>query len=134
MNISWKFYGLSFCRLGAFNYQKFESLLYCIYRGIFSENGENGENGLNCRKTYFFSKFYEFGVQKLKIQYFLENWVIFSIFAIVPFFISFNFDRKIQYGPFYAWNQFLMVKGHPSDQNEHLLKILWHQLLSSWSF
>ena len=48
--------------------------------GFFSENGENGENGLNCWKTDFFSKFYVFGVQKLKIQYFFENWVIFSIF------------------------------------------------------
>ena len=99
--------------------------------GFFSENGENG---LNCRKTDFFSKCFVFGVQKLKIQYFLENRVIFSIFAIFSFFISFNFDRKkFNMGHFKLEINFLMVKGHPSDQNEHLLKILWPQLLSSRS-
>ena len=54
--------------------------------GFFSENGENGENGPKCKKSYFFSKFYVFGDQKFEILYFLKNWVIFFLFAIVPFF------------------------------------------------
>ena len=108
-----------------------------IYRGILFLMAKNDKNGLNWQNSDFFSKFYVFFGQNFKFDYFREIFAKIGSFCHILLFFCLYFHKiwlkKIQYGPFLAWNQILMVIGKPSGQDKHFLKILWSQLLSSRS-